>query len=580
MPSIADIGNSELQESSFLLAIWNELFDPFTPDSFQPRIHNTPSLIEELNQIILHSDKNPLWNKHINKIQQELEFTSGKEQDLLESIPEYTWQLANIIKANVSPKEIQIGCCLLMQRREEYERILFNSIRDTPAKLRDNKKKHGYTALHRLGTLAIQSSKEDDDVLTNLPQPNESSENIIKTLISSTAEGCQKYDCVFAVIGEQSHIQRIASKIGFSFIRSVILPTDYVKPLRNSHREVHFIKITNEGYSIRDAVIKAKKMLNKGVDVINLYSNSAVLEVATQVLVKREAAEEYTQMDQLGQAFRKLYPRSRTIEDSLETLELVDRNRLEDRALSALELHSFAISSSDPRVKIINLWSALECLAGCVEGDSILKRVLNLIKPLLVWRRVDKVVRYTAIATCEFQKVNNIKLDANTFSRSDENFVHPWDMLLVLCRPKNHTDITKLLNFASNHPLLLFRIYSLWNEFKNPKTLRNKLLRSENNIDWQLTRIYRARNLLVHHGVEVSNIGSLLDNLQYYSSIVIQRIIHGMKVNKNWGVRESSKYWNWKTQYILDSLQNNPKSLLVSDFFPRESQHNAPRLWP
>jgi hypothetical protein len=37
--------------SAFLLQAWQELFDPFTPDSYQPRLHHTASLVEKLENI-------------------------------------------------------------------------------------------------------------------------------------------------------------------------------------------------------------------------------------------------------------------------------------------------------------------------------------------------------------------------------------------------------------------------------------------------------------------------------------------------------------------------------------------------
>ena len=35
----------------FAISAWHELFDPFTPDTCQPRIHNIPSLVRELEEL-------------------------------------------------------------------------------------------------------------------------------------------------------------------------------------------------------------------------------------------------------------------------------------------------------------------------------------------------------------------------------------------------------------------------------------------------------------------------------------------------------------------------------------------------
>mgnify|MGYP001001387558 FL=1 len=276
---------------------------------------------------------------------------------------------------------------------------------------------------------------------------------------------------------------------------------------------------------------------------------------------------------------RRLRPRSGAASKSLVTLGMVSQNRLENRVLSALELHSLAIASSEPRIRLINLWSALESLAGCCEAESVIGRVLSLVVPMLVWRRVDKVVRYTAIAVQQFGDSKQEWSYGSGFTRSHETFVHPWDMMLTLCRPKHHQDIEQLLAFCGQHPLLVFRVFRLWQQLHNPKVLRQTLSLSRERIEWQLWRIYRARNLLIHDGVEVPFLGTLLDNLQYYTSLVIQRIIHGMKIDPQWGVRESLEYWNLKSQFILDSMQKKADVLRVSDFFPFEASGDAPHVW-
>jgi hypothetical protein len=41
----------------------------------------------------------------------------------------------------------------------------------------------------------------------------------------------------------------------------------------------------------------------------------------------------------------------------------------------------------------------------------------------------------------------------------------------------------------------------------------------------QLFRVYRARNLIVHHGDPGEFVGPLLDTLQYYLSVPLTRVL-------------------------------------------------------
>lgn len=572
------ISIDEYSSSVFLLAHWRELFDPLTPDTYQPRLHNLPSLVEELGTVSGRLKKDAtIWWKHIHKIREEISETAEEERGLLQSLPEYEW-LLNRLLSSKSPSEIQITCKLLSHHRAEYSRVLIDSARHAIEEL-PKKKEKAYFAVRRLATLTIQASHEDDDVVHSLPGPEVLPGQVLESLVSATTGRNERYECVFGVIGDHSHIQKILRSIGFQLLGDASIGIDARRDLASKYSNLHFVHIVRAGRSLRDAVANSRQLLSTGVDVFNLYSNSSAFLVIDEVFVKKLESLEYTKLLQSDQAFRQLYPRTRASRDALETLDMVSGNRLEDRLLSALELHSLSFTASEPRTKFINLWSALECLAGCCDKTSVIERVIELVVPLLIWRRVDKVVRYAAIETQQFAgSVEKFEFGTG-FPRSSEKFVHPWDMLLTLCKPKDHPDIVQLLNFTSKHPLLVYRLYRLWGEFSDATKLQRSLARSRRRIEWQLWRIYRARNLLVHDGQDIPLLNPLLDQLRYYSSVVLQRIIHGMKFGSDWGVRESLAYWNAKSEFVLSALSDDHKKLRVSDFFPVPANSDAPRVW-
>lgn len=563
--------------SVFLLALWRELFDPLTPDTYQPRLHNVPSLIEELGGACSRAGESTVWLKHVKRIRDELRKAAQEEQDLITHLPEYQWQVERIGKARNS-REIELACRLLIQRRGEYDHVLFDSI-ERSIQVLPQKKEAAYTALRRLATIAVQASRDDADVLNDIPSPSATPEAVLQSLMQLAAKSSAKYRCVFVIVGEQSDIQRIVRPVGFQLIRGTELPRADFEKLCTAHDRLHFVETEVDAKSTRDAIAKARHSLSIGVDVFNLYSNSAALQIIDGVFLKRSDQVSFTAIYHEDLAFRRLHPRSRAAQDSLGTVEMVSQNRLEDRVLSALELHSLAMASSEPRVKLVNLWSALECLAGCCEEKSAIGRVINLVVPLLVWRRVDKVVRYTAIGIQEFGNIESSHAFGSGFVRSHAAFVHPWDTMLTLCRPENHRDILELLAFAGRHSFFVYRLFRLWEQFHDPATLHKSLLASRDRVEWQLWRIYRARNLLVHDGEESPALAVLLDNLHYYASIVIQRIIHGMKIDPSWGVREAIEYWNVKSHFILESLEKRPGILRVSDFFPLRASNDSPHLW-
>ena len=96
-------------------------------------------------------------------------------------------------------------------------------------------------------------------------------------------------------------------------------------------------------------------------------------------------------------------------------------------------------------------------------------------------------------------------------------------------------------------------------------------------LEWHIARIYRARNLLVHQGVESPFLVPLLDNLQNYISMAVQRFIHELKMHPEWNVRHAIEYWKGKMVHILKSLTRNPSVLTVDDFIDTKE---GEKIWP
>jgi hypothetical protein len=136
--------------------------------------------------------------------------------------------------------------------------------------------------------------------------------------------------------------------------------------------------------------------------------------------------------------------------------------------------------------------------------------------------------------------------------------------------------------FAAVHPLLRFRIFRLWRLFNNPANFAKELALSAKRTEWHLYRIYRARNLIVHEGQEIENVPQLIENLHYYFSTTLSRILHGMWLNNEWDVADSIEHWRTKYEYIKNGLEiGNGKMLKISDFFPSYSkQLSQNRIWP
>ena len=154
------------------------------------------------------------------------------------------------------------------------------------------------------------------------------------------------------------------------------------------------------------------------------------------------------------------------------------------------------------------------------------------------------------------------------------------DLLHVLAKPDGHSHPPALAAFASRHPLLRYRLFRAWQSLSVSTELRHELAASEKRVRWQLFRIYRARNLTVHHGDDVAHVTSLLDTLQYYLSVVLMRILRELMDHPNWQLDDAISSLLRESRYVRDSLQVNPQRLTTRDFLVDAAYREDEPLWP
>lgn len=559
--------------STFLISSWHELFYAFTPDSNQPRLHNVPSLIDELADISERWETESRFQSHVEKIQKELEQALEEEADILVELPAYRSR-AQCLVGERSALGILTGCQILAEGREQYESACIEAAA-AAIKLLPKGKKAAHNSIRRFATFAFQHGKEDNDVWEPLSKdPAREPGEILRDIVGLSTARQKAYRCTLALVGSLSEIHSAVRMDGLSPVAQSKLPEEYLAQIKERSGQLMFVRFDLEATSIRNAVAASRKKLGVATGLVSLYQNSPSLQVHPMALVHTDG--QAVIFPQAEQAFRRLHPRSRAIQDIREALELLTKHRIDERLLGALELLSLASSSPDSRARLINFWSSIETLAGGHEAGTTLERVSSLVVPLVISRHLGRSVRYLAIET---QRIGALlgKSDYGAgFPRSSARFVAPAEMLQTLASPENSGPVCDLLRFAE-HPLLRYRIYRAWETIHQPKKLSATLTLSRRRLEWHIARIYRARNLLVHQGVESPFLVPLLDNLQNYISMAVQRLIHELKLHPDWNVRHAIEYWKGRMEHILKSLDRHPDVLTIDDFIEDTTKE---RIWP
>ena len=262
---------------------------------------------------------------------------------------------------------------------------------------------------------------------------------------------------------------------------------------------------------------------------------------------------------------------ARNAEDNIARFwELNERLSLEDAAqLSAsLQYHKLALLSPTDEAKLVNLWIAVESLVQ-QGGKNIIDRITEYIPSSVAIGYVYLMMKAIPIDIRNVWK----KLDTKTLrlklSKSSKYILHPFDLLKILLDKKDGELITEFLTFIKDNPLLLYRIGCLWKDpFSKPKDLVKRLERHKKNIEWQLRRIYRARNYVMHKGICPLQTRQLIQHLHSYYIVTIHNLIHDLKMNSEWSISDALVHRFHLYEYFCKKLNNNEKATAEALFNP------------
>jgi len=197
-----------------------------------------------------------------------------------------------------------------------------------------------------------------------------------------------------------------------------------------------------------------------------------------------------------------------------DQLPVPDANRLRNALLS----YANAFHSESPATQLVTLWSALEGLlpASNSEGriDTVLRYSLACQRALYLRNKF----RWSFIEHLAVDRETVFKLinEASDYTENLSRFV------ALLCFPREKSLSDNLGSLAAKSPITTQRAFVLYNASKNVRNLHRLVDVHVQRVGWQIHRIYRERNRIVHRADPSPNVGTLILNLNEYLLTVFE----------------------------------------------------------
>lgn len=101
---------------------------------------------------------------------------------------------------------------------------------------------------------------------------------------------------------------------------------------------------------------------------------------------------------------------------------------------------------------------------------------------------------------------------------------------VMLCIDRSYSDLqNELFREFPHNPIMQFHIWDLREKFLSPRNYKATLAKHEERVGWQIERIYRARNQIVHAGYTEAYLESLGRNANEYFRATIGPVISRSK---------------------------------------------------
>ncbi|MGZ5199714.1 MAG: hypothetical protein ACXWC4_08065 [Telluria sp.] len=186
------------------------------------------------------------------------------------------------------------------------------------------------------------------------------------------------------------------------------------------------------------------------------------------------------------------------------------------------DIHGICVNHNIVDNQLVNLWTALETLTPSNAGTSKIGNVTAAALPFLMHAYVGRLVQQLTYDLLNWDKwrakklLHKVPCDPKTPLRGK--------CLRLLCLPENEPLRGQLYEHLKDFHLLRFRIFRFAETLSDRKKLRDLLTVHEKKVSWQIRRIYRTRNLIVHSGrIPPPYINTLVENgHDYLDSIIFE----------------------------------------------------------
>jgi hypothetical protein len=272
-------------------------------------------------------------------------------------------------------------------------------------------------------------------------------------------------------------------------------------------------------FDFHSAQESASQRLDRISDLFTIFYHQEKITWRPTAIVRQCCLDNLIATDVSSGAMRKPFDMkpekaSKELNRLLVNMQLRKSRSSFDRFNRVADLHGIAARTDIVDNQLVMLWTSFETLVPARSSTSKINAVIEGLLPFLMSSYIRRIVQrfnHDLITWRPWvaKRILNLVPDI-------EGPNTPHRVLSLLALDCNDALRKQLYTELKDFHLLRFRAFQLNEILKSPISVENALMVHERKIKWQIRRIYRTRNLLVHSGRRPSYLNSLVENAHDY----------------------------------------------------------------
>lgn len=337
------------------------------------------------------------------------------------------------------------------------------------------------------------------------------------------------YTVIFRVDQIFEHVSPAFDKMGLKITKNpppnldlTPYPTIYGSTLLGLYATIEKVP-ARDHYSARDS---AERMLKLSSTLLTLFHHKERPAWLDECVVHNAKANSYHLVGAPTNSMHKCADLLQTVA-SKRLQEFISHFSLEEESFSrfvrSAQLHALAVGSNADENQILNLWIALESLVPSeTKADDVcnIGHIIDSLVPVLNFGYIERLMNSLVKDLLEWNR-NSMRaaIKAVPGKKLTEKLAR------IVALPEYAAEKNKIEAAFKEFHLLRSRFDYFSQMFASPRGVADALDAHRQRLEWQIRRIYRTRNIIVHSGTTPRYTKVLIEHTHDYLDTVLNALV-------------------------------------------------------